>query len=319
MKVLNLVKPETSDIKFKISKFPDGQQQVTIQTTEVQEYEDTEGMSFETFRRTVSVDFEQPIQIKSRLNNWLDLELITCAVASLRELGVGEIHLYVPYIVGARSDRKFVNGENNYLKDVICPIINALNCKTVTCVDPHSDCLEMGIKNFRKIDNKDLVSFALKDIYGNKDVQDNFTFISPDAGASKKIYKLADKIAHEIGFVGDIITCSKDRDENGQLTKCIVPVEVDMHRHKIIIDDICDGGRTFTNIVKAIKEQHTPLVNGTGKYYLITTHGIFSAGFDELYKYFEVIYCTNSYSETRGEHSLPIFSKGNFVKQLNIF
>jgi len=30
MKILNLVYPEKSDIKYKISKFPDGQQQVKI-------------------------------------------------------------------------------------------------------------------------------------------------------------------------------------------------------------------------------------------------------------------------------------------------
>ncbi len=30
MKTLNLAYPEQSDIKFKIDKFPDGQQQVTI-------------------------------------------------------------------------------------------------------------------------------------------------------------------------------------------------------------------------------------------------------------------------------------------------
>ena len=151
MTILNLVNPEKSGIQYIINKFPDGQQNLVIKSV-----------------AKIEIMLEKrnlAIQIKSRLNNWLDLELITCAVASLRELGVKEIHLYVPYIVGARSDRKFEEGGNNYIKDVIAPVINSLNLKTVTCIDPHSYSLECCIKNFRSIDNSQLVKFALNQIY----------------------------------------------------------------------------------------------------------------------------------------------------------
>lgn len=155
MKTLNLVNPEKSDIKYKKIPFPDGQQNIVIDIKQLPKdhtwFLTNGGLSY-------------PVQIKSRLNNWLDLELITCAVASLRELGVEEIHLYTPYIMGARSDRKFEEGGNNYLKDVICPAINSLGCKTVTCIDPHSYSLECCIKNFKSIDNSELVKFALQDI-----------------------------------------------------------------------------------------------------------------------------------------------------------
>jgi ribose-phosphate pyrophosphokinase len=60
----------------------------------------------------------------------------------------------------------------------------------------------------------------------------------------------------------------------------------------VIVDDICDGGRTFTEIAKAIKA-----VRPTAKIYLIVTHGIFSAGFDELNVQFEKIFSTNSYGD----------------------
>lgn len=157
MKILNLTDLDKSDIKYKIQKFPDGQQNVVI----LQNLNEILGyiVKDENDRHPFS------IQIKSRLNNWLDLELIVCTVASLRELGVEEIHLYTPYIMGARSDRKFEEGGNNYLKDVICPIINSLNFKTVTCIDPHSDVLEACIKGFRKESNEMLVRFSLLNIY----------------------------------------------------------------------------------------------------------------------------------------------------------
>jgi ribose-phosphate pyrophosphokinase len=76
-----------------------------------------------------------------------------CANQALLNLGVGRVHLYVPYFVGARSDRKFQNGGINYLKQVICPIINSQNFFSVTVLDPHSDVLEGCLKNFNKINN----------------------------------------------------------------------------------------------------------------------------------------------------------------------
>lgn len=162
MKTLNLADLQKSDIKYKISKFPDGQQNIVI---------DKNSFCFSAkniqswMPDGINLHLKPEIQIRSRLNNWLDLELIVCTVASLRELGIEEIHLYTPYIIGARSDRKFEEGGNNYLKDIICPIINSLNFKTVTCIDPHSDVLECCIKNFRCIDNSQLVKFALNQIY----------------------------------------------------------------------------------------------------------------------------------------------------------
>ena len=320
MKTLNLVYPEKSDIKYRIDKFPDGQQNIVIEPTP--EKLSLDKLS-EFFNNIPSK--KDDILIKSRLNNWLDLELITCAVASLRELGVEEIHLYTPYIMGARSDRKFEEGGNNYLRDVICPVINSLNFKTVTCIDPHSDVLEACIKGFRKESNLSLVNFAIDSIYPKSydcpqryrkegiasyiplDVNDSFILVSPDAGASKKIYKLAE----QIGYKGDVITCSKDRDIDGKLTMVNVPIAFDAFTSKkadfIIIDDICDGGATFINIAKNLKNRVK------GKIYLIVTHGIFSKSFGELSQYFDNIYCTNSYKDIKGEAS------PQYVKQLNVF
>jgi ribose-phosphate pyrophosphokinase len=310
MITLNLVYPEKSDIKYIKTPFPDGQQNITIKDDNFIHYSK-----------------EQIVTISSRLNNWLDLELIVASVACLRDLKVKEIHLYTPYIIGARSDRKFEEGGNNYLKDVICPVINSLNFKTVTCIDPHSDVLEACIKGFRKESNLELCHFTFKNIYGSGQVgpftDPKFILVSPDAGASKKIYKLAE----QIGYKGDIITCSKDRDENGKLTKCIIPLDKCDYYGKdfIIIDDICDGGNTFINIMKELKD-HLYLENKDSKFYLIVTHGIFSKGFDELSKYFDGIYCTNSYRDlpeyimTNKSKKFPSQEKTiNLVKQLKIF
>jgi phosphoribosylpyrophosphate synthetase len=155
MITLNLINLEKSDIKYRISKFPDGQQQLQFEDTQI-------GL----IKGYTNPNFDYQIIIKSRLNNFKDLELICCAVASLRELNIEKIHLYTPYFLGSRSDRKFEEGSNNYLKSVICPIINSLDFKSVTVMDPHSDVLEACLNNFNKINNFALVDDALSYIIG---------------------------------------------------------------------------------------------------------------------------------------------------------
>lgn len=54
----------------------------------------------------------------------------------------------------------------------------------------------------------------------------------------------------------------------------------------LVIDDICDGGRTFIELAKLLPDDEL---------YLYVSHGIFSQGLDELKKYYKHIYTTNSY------------------------
>lgn len=323
MNILNLTNAEKSEIKYKVSKFPDGQQNITINPAFVS---------------------RQFVQIKSRLNNWLDLELITCAVGCLRGLKVKEIELYVPYIVGARSDRKFETGGNNYVKDVIAPVINSLGFSSVTAIDPHSDVLEACINNFEPITNQNFISHHVigeiiksidlpavledkfhttpKGLHYDKRGFDNIILIAPDAGAVKKIYKVADAI----GYKDEIIVCSKYRDVEGKLTKTIVPLKTE-HSNKqlIIIDDICDGGATFINIAKEIKSYGHRLVGQGGcwhsKLHLAVTHGIFSKGFEELSQYFDNMYCTNSYKDINLSQGINdvLGADLKLVKQFNVF
>jgi len=152
MKTLNLTNKDASNIKYRKDKFPDGQQNLTLTKVGVL------GVPIATLKNGV-------VEIQSRLNNFLDLELIICATKSLRNLGVKEIHLCTPYFLGSRSDRQFEKGGNNYLKDVICPIINSLNFESVTVLDPHSFVLEGCLNNFKSQSNLDLVKFALNSIY----------------------------------------------------------------------------------------------------------------------------------------------------------
>lgn len=289
MKILNLAYPEKSEIKFTKNSYPDGQNNLVINLPIIEFYGELQNLS---------------VQIKSRLNNWLDLELIVCTVASLRNLGVKDIHLYVPYILGARSDRKFEIGGNRYIKDVIAPVLNSLNFESVTCIDPHSYVLENCINNFESETNVKLVRWALSDLKGSFKTPsplpntDNVILVSPDAGASKKIYKLAE----QIGYKGDIITCNKDRDSDGKIVGVEVP-EFDITKDVIIIDDILDYGNTFNNISGRMND-----ADHKGKKYLIVTHVIQDAGLENSLKWFNGIYATNSYKSRESNERIKILN-----------
>jgi ribose-phosphate pyrophosphokinase len=264
-----------------MGKFPDGQQTIVIINPETVYH------------------IEGRIIIYSRLNSFLDLEILICATKALRQLTNLNIHFVTGYFLGSRSDRKFEKGGVNYLKEVICPIINSLEFTKVTSMDPHSDVLEACIHNYSPENNYNLIQFALDSI---NTPSNELCLVSPDAGAYKKIFNVAKTFEIE-----NIITASKVRDlKTGAILRTEVPT-LDQHKDfkYIIIDDICDGGRTFIELAKAIKESRP-----TAKIYLVVTHGIFSAGYDLLGEYFEKIYTTNSYKQ---------ISYSDKIKQLDIF
>ena len=280
---LNLAYPNVSDILFKTVQFPDGQQDIVLQSWP---------------------NLDQPVTVRSRMNSFKDIELIICANKALRNLGYNEIHLSVPYFLGARSDRKFTMGGNNYLKDVVCPVINLQKFATVTTMDPHSDVVEACTDNFRKINNVELVKWALTDIDNTFTAHDKVVIVSPDSGAVKKGYH----VAKRVGYTREIITAAKVRNvTTGQILYTSVPMEHEyaLDSKFVMIDDICDTGRTFTEVVKVIKQKYPD-----AKQYLIVTHGVFSTGFDELAKHFDYIYTTNSIADVTGF---------DFVKQMNVY
>ena len=145
--------------------------------------------------------------------------------------------------------------------------------------------------------------------------EDKVVLVSPDAGAYKKVFDVAKEFKIE-----KIITATKVRDlETGNIIRTDIPV-LDQHNNLkyVIVDDICDGGRTFIELAKAIKDSRP-----TAEIYLVVTHGIFSFGFDFLVQYFDGIYCTNSVKDIRDGIIVDTFSRHktihSLVKQQNIF
>jgi ribose-phosphate pyrophosphokinase len=315
MENINLVNPnDRYSFKYEVSHFPDGQHSFNL-------IED-EDNTFEILREYAN---KHGITIKSRLNSFEDLEIILCATQALKNIGIKRIRLYIPYCLGGRSDRKFMKGSINYIKDIIAPIINLQGYEEVEIMDPHSDVLEACINNFSKIDTGELLNFTFRDYFLSKGHKtwkqenvDNLLLVSPDAGALKKIYG----VAQHIGYKSDVIVATKYRNPiTGQIERTNVPLNITDYCDKdiFIVDDICDGGRTFIEVAKAIKSDKKFI----GEIYLVVTHGIFSYGFEGLADYISGIYTTNSVKDIQDGTIVNTFSKHksihNFVKQLNVF
>ncbi|GAA4198513.1 ribose-phosphate diphosphokinase [Pedobacter jeongneungensis] len=222
----------------------------------------------------------EPVTITQRINSFNDLGLICITVDALKRMGVKEINLFIPYFPAARQDRVMVPGEPLSVK-VYADIINAMALASVTVFDPHSEVTPALLNNCVTVSNHQFIKEVISKI--GTEVK----LISPDGGALKKIYKVSE-------FLGgaEVVECSKSRDvKTGKLSGFKVYSDDLAGADCLIVDDICDGGGTFIGLAEALKAKNA------GKLYLAISHGIFSKGFDELGKYFEQIFTTDSIKE----------------------
>ena len=229
-------------------------------------------------------DVAAPVTITQRINSFNDLGMICITVDALRRMGVKEIELFIPYFPAARQDRVMIPGEPLSVK-VYADIINAMALASVTVFDPHSEVTPALLNNCVTVSNHEFIKRVIANI--GTDVK----LISPDGGALKKIYKVSE-------FLGgaEVVECSKSRDvKTGKLSGFKVYAEDLAGADCLIVDDICDGGGTFIGLAEALKAKNA------GKLYLAISHGIFSKGFDELGKYFEQIFTTDSIKEVDHE------------------
>lgn len=237
------------------------------------------------------------VVISHRIKNGDDIMQIAIAKDALERKGVKNFDLVMPYVPYARQDRQCAEGESFTLR-VFSDIINAMNFNKVWIFDAHSDVAPALIRNSYNIPNHEYVRDAIKQI------DRHLLLISPDSGANKK----SNKLIETIGFFDGLINCDKIRNvKTGKLSGFRVFSDDLKGAHCLIVDDICDGGRTFIGIAEELKKKNA------GDIYLFITHGIFSSGLSELSKYFKKIYCTNSFNTNIN------LSEYNLVKQINIF
>jgi ribose-phosphate pyrophosphokinase len=227
------------------------------------------------------VDISKETNVQAYLNNSDDIIGLLLTVDAIRRLNPNTfIYLTIPYFPYARQDRVCNEGESLSVK-VMADLINNLQCARVTVCDPHSDVTTALLNNCTVVSQADIL---LGSNLAQKILEEKLALVSPDAGAEKKTRAVAKLLSKE-GQAVEVFCSSKARDT---LTGKITATEVygDVRTKKLIVlDDICDGGKTFIELAQVLKQ------GGATEIYLYVTHGIFSKGLSELKNHFKHVYC----------------------------
>lgn len=224
--------------------------------------------------------------IVARLTSPRDILELVMVRDALSRFDPAPIHLVMPYVPYARQDRVCVPGEAFALK-AFANVINGLDFQSVRVFDPHSEVTGAVFDRLKIVSQSEIIqrfdAFA-KEATGS-------TFVSPDAGSNKKTSELASYFEHN-----NFIRADKLRDlSTGEIKETVIYQQNLEERDVVIADDICDGGRTFIALAKALKAK------GAGKVALYVTHGIFSKGTKALLRdsdgkpLIDTIYTTNSF------------------------
>ncbi len=228
-------------------------------------------------------DVSTPNTILARIQNSDDLFKLALLKDALERVDKNPINLFLPYVPYARQDRVCDKGESFSLK-VFADYLNSLKFNQVTIVDPHSLVCEAVIDRVKVVSQLDVINKNLE--FGKRAA--GCVLISPDAGANKKTAEVAAFFNHS-----SFVRADKLRDlTNGKIKETIVYCEDFKGRDVCVLDDICDGGKSFTELAKVCKAKNC------GKFVLYVTHGIFSKGIDCLFSEgIDEIFTTNSFGE----------------------
>lgn len=193
----------------------------------------------------------------------------------LKDWGV-RVELYMPYLPYARQD-KLVNNDATFNLAAFSLLLGAMDFDKISALDVHNPnrCMQL-MPNFhnRKVDK-------IHEAICEKIQPD--VIVYPDHGAHARYPHL---------FIHASIIFNKERNqETGEIISINANCPRDVYyKTALIVDDICDGGRTFIEAAKVLRTEYPNI-----KIHLFVTHGIFSKGKDHLLKNgIDFVHTTNS-------------------------
>ena len=240
-----------------------------------------EAITFSGGERHLSVPSSLPPVVDVTAWLWdsdaiMDLLLVADAL-SVNQIKIGK--LTIPYMPYARQDRVCNDFEPHSLR-VVAGLINSIGANKVQVWDAHSSVTEALIDNYQDCDLTTI--FNLSDVLLGEEYD---VLIAPDAGAEKKVGKLG----RWYGLPVEVARKVRDT-MTGDIVKTAINCETDLTGKRVlVVDDICDGGRTFIELAKVLAGTYT-----MKKCDLYVTHGIFSKGLQPLREHFDTIYSVNS-------------------------
>lgn len=221
MQVLNLVRPEKSDVKFNIIQFPDGEPHIVLD----------------------GINRKDGVEVTCRITNPNDL-FILMQVGDILNRHSVEFDLNILYLMSMRMDRVMSFSEAFSL-DIVANVINSINPNTVNILEPHS-------KAYKRLIKCSYVG-AIPSI-NYLGVFNGCLYVLPDKGAWNR-YRVPPHLRVCCSKVRDVTT---GKLSGFSIEDTSIPI-IDSNPEKsfVVIDDLCDGGGTFAGIA-GLLESHYP-------------------------------------------------------------
>jgi ribose-phosphate pyrophosphokinase len=233
------IRTPSDSVKYQRFTFPDGQPHFTIEP-------------FEGFEATIEASICNPTEL-------FDVLLVH---EVLSRQGVTDIDLDIRYLMGARMDRP-IDEKQPFTLYVVASVLRALRFRCVRVLDPHSYLSIVALRGSAVYPTK-----AVRIVLSQHDPKWT-TVVVPDKGAETRVRHLM-KPYPDI----KIVQALKERDpQTGKLSGFTVLDPDAVRGHDcLILDDICDGGGTFSGLGEQLIKLGALQVD------LFVTHGIFSKG-----------------------------------------
>lgn len=175
---------------------------------------------------------------------------------------IDRIYLYIDYLPYGRQD-KSVSNDSTFALYTFAKIINSLKFDEIFILDPHSKITLGLIKRSRAVYPHGPLGQAIRATTSN-------LICYPDNGAVTKYTEVYD-------FPPGYIYGEKVRDQATGYISSYKLIGNCKGKRVIIVDDICDGGKTFELLAKDLYNSGAEDVN------LFVTHGLFSKGLKPLF------------------------------------
>jgi len=173
--------------------------------------------------------------------------------------------LDIRYLMGARMDRRIASDQPATL-EVVGQMIQQAGFRRVRVYDPHSVATLIAL-DATAVQPLGPVKKVLEQYHPSHTV-----LVAPDAGATPRVRGILQALGCEDTW--RVVQGVKHRDSaTGNLSGFgVEDASVVNNKVCLIVDDLCDGGGTFTGLAMKLREAGAVTVD------LYVTHGIFSKG-----------------------------------------
>lgn len=253
MKTLNLIKPDQSEVKFRIDRFPDGEVQFVL---------------------TEELNRKETYTVDCRITNAEELFLLLQVGDILdRQAVVWDLH--IRYLMGMRMDR-VMSFERPFTLRIVGKMISQMGYDECTIETPHSVRTLAEVRDSRNIEDN---NYRFRTT-----LESDVEIIYPDKGAVER-YCVGTGYPH----------FEKERDvETGRIKSFVLKNEdaIEVGKHFLFFDDLCDAGGTFLGELKILKEKYPDAT-----FDIRVVHIVNEVGLDNLCQNFDTVYTTESYRD----------------------